>query len=160
MKVLRQLPRRRKPPKAPEASVRRARIARNIAANSKPRAETATVADDCCSIPGISWMDQPSPCRHDCHFSEYSWRKAEAVEAVGPIEPAPVRKDQALIQTACGHCGHVSPDPTEAAQHVASHKPERLQPTEGHDWPDAYADGQSWGRYVSGPRARKQKEAA
>ena len=159
MKVLRKLPRSRKPPKAPEASVRRARIARNIAANAKPRVETVTVNDDCCLAQGILWSDQTTACRHSCHFSEHSWRAAQPVEASGPIEPAPVRRDQAQIETACGNCGAVFPDPTLAAAHAATEKPLRLPDSD--EWgPDAYADGQSWGQYAArGPR-RKVKAAA
>ena len=161
MKVLHQLPRRRKPPKAPEASVRRARIARAVRENAKPRAETATPSDDCCIRPGIDWRDQPTPCRHDCHFSDYSWRVTEAVAARGPVEPAPVRKDQVQLETACGHCGKVSPTPTDAVAHVAAHKPEKLQPgPEDWDWPGAYVDGPTWGRYAKQTEPRKVKVAA
>ncbi len=153
--VIRKLPSSHKPPKATDAQARKSRVARNLRENEKPRAETVTVSDDCCTTPGILWMDQGYPCRDDCHYSDYSWRKAEVIEGYanpdgsgdGNWTETPVRKDQLLLETACGHCGTVNPTPTDAAAHVMTHKPEKLQPTEGWGWPGTYVDGPTWGRY-------------
>ncbi len=152
--VIRKLPSNRKPPKATDAQARKSRVARNLRDNEKPRAETVTVSDDCCTTPGILWMDQGYPCRDDCHYSDYSWR------AVEPLDPITSNDTDETVswttETACGHCGKVNPTPTDAAAHVMTHKPEKLQPTEGWGWQGAYVDGLTWGRYAK----KRRKENA
>lgn len=163
MVVVRRVIKRRKkaaPRKPTDAQRRKSQNAAAAKLAARVRADTATVTDECCTLPGISWEDQPTPCRHDCHYSEHAFRKSEALAPPGPIEPAPVRKDRMIFDTACGNCGKVL-DIAEAVPHAASHKPIK-HPTsvEVWDWPGAYGDGQLWSHYAEGRKPRKVRVAA
>ncbi len=85
----------------------------------------ATVNDDCCSIPARSWTVQGASCFHDCHFSEYADASETGAveESIGPILEAEIVKEQHMIETGCGDCGKVFPDPSSAVVHQDAQHP-------------------------------------
>lgn len=111
-----------------KAREERAQARSGVPQGRRPRAVVASVSDDCCTVQGITWERQPTPCRHDCHFSPDSWDpSAGEARPTGPVEPARVVRDQAMIRTACGHCGVVLDSPTLAAAHVVEHPKMKLE---------------------------------
>ena len=159
--VVRRVIKKRKPRQPTDAQRRKSVLAKSRIINARPHADVATVTDECCTIQGIVWADQPTPCRHDCHYSEHAWSKAQVLAPAGPVEPAPVSKERMIFDAACGNCGKVLPI-AQAVEHVAAHKPiKHPASVEAHDWPEAYADGQSWKQYQKrGPARRKDTVAA